>query len=100
VAAPLRRVGRRRKNTARPHRRLPTREHARHHHVLPMQRQLDMAAVSSMKIHRENDCQCDRRATGSEQQDVTDIMTSDALPFRHVGNNSGFLLSSLFKVIA
>jgi hypothetical protein len=65
-----------------------------------MHRQLDMAAVSSMKIHRENDRQRDRRATGSEQQDVTDIMTGDALPLRHVGNDGGFLLRPLFKVIA
>jgi hypothetical protein len=61
---------------------------------------LNMAAVSSTEIHRENDRQRDRRATSSEQQDVTDIMTSDALPLRHIGNDSGFLLSSLFKVVA
>jgi hypothetical protein len=63
-------------------------------------RQLDMAAVSSMKIDRENNSKRDHRANGSEQQDVTDIMPGDALPLWHVGNDSGFLRRPLFKVIS
>jgi hypothetical protein len=65
-----------------------------------MHRQLSMAAASSMKSYHESGHQRDERAECTEQQDIADIVTGDALPLPHVGNDGRLFMRYRFKVIA
>jgi hypothetical protein len=58
------------------------------------------AAVSSIKRHHENGRQRDHRAERTEQQDMADIVTGDALSLAHVGDHGWPFMRWRFKVIA